>query len=905
MIILFLKRLWFRIKLIGKLLLILMSLLLPPLILFGCFFLKIINIVALFTLLIGYIIFLMLNVFFRVIPFTIFSAHGPYTFYNPIDKKLTRSIKKIFKRKYFNGSFKKINTLNWIRFNNIRVSFWSNAGAIFALGIAFGSIIFTILYGVLEGSMNEPQKLLHNNDDIYVTIYSRNNFKNTDSLFVMSSSVIDSLAAKTHLQLDENLNEKNPTQYYYNQINDSYKTFIKLLVSILMTIVLLITLFPLFLRQIIYKLPSDQYATISLSNLNRSEMLTFVSLRYWELCDDFITTVVKCDNKKNIDETLYMLKSISDSPFNFYRKEIKKQDEILEMRDGIIDKFSKSLQNYINKNKIGLNDLDDFFKRDDKKSLLEIFKKDEITKIPNIELEKVKKLNTKSIEILLEIISDKETRNKFYENIQEVEIKLQLKLKEFIKDFFSELYKDINEFRKNKTKINSNAKSLKLEVTRLLGILPIEFSHHITKFSPHIFEQRVYTLIHSVSTVQYIIENIENQEKDGTREKKSYCKELIKAIDEVYSIIYDIEYKRKKYLAQLIIFDEIHDDIIDMASVTSTSKSLRIFTRGLSQLINKVDDTLKSNTNYEKYKSLRYIRETNQYDPFIALLHRSKAHYGFDLLITLENYYNKNLYKINVPKHLEKIKNWKNKNNKTELNLEIKKHTKLFSNIREDVASKHNKAMKTISESFKIKFTELIGKQEFDNIYILVFGYSSIVKRTLQNNKDLLNKNDVKIIVMKEDSDEMLDTRILRFELDSKQVRNTFTGSDELIKRLLGKNDLLVMTAGAEAYDVSNQRLFHTNNYQKRVEHLISYFGESVLKPNPYVYIIAGNYKIYNKFPDPNNKKFSNEFFVDHYDKVDVYNFKDLMQKVTLITDDEEAFRKNEINNRFIKINNY
>ena len=958
------KRIFFRLKLIGKLLCNLIILLLIPTILFVVFLCGYTSVFWLKLSLFLYIVYLLLSVFFKIFLFKQSSAQFTYTFYNPIDKNLKAEINKIFKKVYFKGAFQKRKKLDKIRFNNIRISFWSNAGAIFALGIALGSIVFTILYSTLAGSTNgtiESTHRLHNNDDIYVTIYSNSNLKNIDSVVGMTHVKNDTLIGKTNLQIQENpiKEDDNTLRYIYNTIDVNNKTIVNLLFSILITIVLLITCFPLFLRQIINKLPSSDYATISLSDLNRSEMLTFVSLRYWELCNDFTRTIIGCENsqeKKTIDDILDRLKKEKDRLTHLIGENERKINETIKH-------YVKNLKKSFTKDELSYEELGSFFGQEKIEKIQNEFNDIKVEECLKIILEKIEGFTVEKIAVILERKIDKNTSLKFISEIEQIK-KKEIEKQKLVKDgegkkrdnsyedFFSNLDKDINKFRQNYTKKISNAKSLKLEVTRLLDILPIEFSHHITKFSPHIFEQRIYTLVHSLSTVKYIFENIKHPEI----EKKSYCKELRKTIDEIHSIIYDIEYKRKKPLSQLIIFDEIHSYVIDMASITSTSKSLRIFTRGLSQLISKLGNDKNSDPHDFRYESIKYLKNTYEYDPFIALLHRSKSHYGFDLLITLENYYKKNLdlrvieyqllpkklkdvydnatsinkdelflslkkekqkvaLKTIVPKILYTIKNiYSSKNDKSKddesnnnkviskenLNKYIDSFKEPLKGIREDVASKHDAAMYTISGLFKEKFTKLINEKKNDsNIYILIFGYSSIVKRTLQNNNDLLSDNNVKIIVMKEDSHEMLDTRILRFELDSKNVRNTFTGSDDFIKRLLGEKDLLVMMAGAEAFDVTNQRLFHTNNYQKRVENLILFFNNNSNKPNPDLFVVAGNYKIYDKFPEPNNQEFGNEFFVDHYDKIDIYNFIDLKQRVTLITDDKEAEKKqNEINRR-------
>ncbi|MBK8195746.1 MAG: hypothetical protein IPK76_22045 [Lewinellaceae bacterium] len=122
---------------------------------------------------------------------------------------------------------------------------------------------------------------------------------------------------------------------------------------------------------------------------------------------------------------------------------------------------------------------------------------------------------------------------------------------------------------------------------------------------------------------------------------------------------------------QIAVFDETHGYIIGLASVTSTSQSLRVFIRGLSELI---DLPGKGKCPYNP----EFV-----YEPFKSLLHRSKAHYGFDLLITLENFYKKNYSETErgrVPELLNAIKH------KTISDEDITENTKaLLKSMREDM----------------------------------------------------------------------------------------------------------------------------------------------------------------------------------------------------------------------------
>lgn len=625
-----------------------------------------------------------------------------YLLFHPININLRNKILGVYNRK---DGKKRIKEIDSIRVNNIYATFWSHAGTVLAFGLTIISIVFSITW-TIYGIFGEEVK-----------------------------------------------------NYYL--LNNKFSTFVFVMLIIDLIIV---AVTPILLRRIIDSLPSDSYAKLSLSNLNQSQILTFIALKYWELCDDFV-------------------------------QEVKFGTEI--------SKLESARDN---------EEFTDIFKEKEREKWIDLFRK------------------------------------------------------------FNEL---AVKFKANSHKKIYNAKALKLEATNKLSILSIEFSHHIMKFSPYMLEFRLNSLIHNSETLLYLLED-----KDFDSDPFYY--EFKEVLSEISLLIEDLASKRKDYLFQLIAYNKIHSYVIGLASATSTSKSLKIFARGLSTVI-------KDTSTYIKKKE----REIN--GAFIALLHRSKAHYGFDLLISLENFYLKN------------FKDDKNKNKTPELLASIKKGGKkqlslneehLIGNIREDLVKKYSEAMEKIGESFEKNF-EIYCKNNVSGIfYILIFGYSRIVRNILLQKHSLLNKKNVKIFVIKEDNNEMLDTRLLRFELDDKKdmkIRDTFTGSDNFFKRLLKKSDSLLMIAGAEAFDKENNRLFHTNNYQKRIENLIAFLKENEkTKPQPDVWIIAGNYKIYEKFPVPKDYKFAgikfffgeNEFFVDHYDKVDIYNFNDLGIEVKLISDE-------------------
>ena len=540
-----------------------------------------------------------------------------------------------------------------------------------------------------------------------------------------------------------------------------FANILVVLIAFCSSLIITLLITPVLLRKIALSLPAESYAKISLSDIGQSQILTFVALKMWELCDDF-------DHEVRIPERIKNCVDLTN------------------------DEFKSSA-------------------------------------FSDISLE---------------------DRRELFLNLQQT-----------IKKYKSEYYKKL-----------SNCRELKAETTKRLGILPREFSHHILKFSTSIFEIRVNRFQSNVESILYAL----NSETWG---EDHFTKLIGGNVKEMMRIKKDITNRRKRALAQIIAYDGIHDNLIGLSSATSTSQSLNIFTRGLSEIAKNMAD--KGAKDY-KYNFLE----------FKSLLHRSKAHYGFDLLVTLENFYNVNYPKSSqsnaepfVPDILQNIFNcdWKES-----IKLEVNALSAL-KKMRENIIKTYFEVADTIVNNFERQIEPLI-KNCNGNVYFVIFGYSRMIRNTLQEKANFIKSNNIKTFVMKEDDELMLDTRMLRFELNdqkpNKHIRTTFTSSDHFFYSLVQKNDLIIMLAGAEAFDEKNKVLIHTNNYQLRVQKLIGQLQDDPNRQNPEVFIIAEGYKIYNQFP--NNGIFTSEFYSDHYDKMDYYNFKDLKLDPYLITENSK-----------------
>lgn len=532
----------------------------------------------------------------------------------------------------------------------------------------------------------------------------------------------------------------------------------------------LINVIPFLVRRIVFHLPSGEYADLSMNSLDKSEMLTFLALRMWELCHKFIDSI---EIPKNIE----------------------------------------------NLSKLGTKD-----------EVLQYF------------------INNRS------------------------ELKLEI----------DQLYISINKYSADYNKDLNNCISLMKLASQKLDIQERELLNHVLKFSPYIFRRRVESMKSSASALKYIIYANSGGNKD-------FQSVLHNNMSEVLRIRKGVKESSMRSLKQIILYDNIHSCLIGMSSIVSTSRSLKIFCEGLG---NSLKDRNENNPIANSSATVDVCIEK-----FKSIIHRSKAHYGMDLLILLENFCKARydgtslehipeaIYNIKYPKRVKKLNlvgYFKDKKEEEIIN-EVQSD---ICNLREYMLKEYTPAMKYIKDRFKKKLKDLEKIDE--KKYFVLFGYSRIVRNILKSFANEIYDQKIITFVIKEDTKEMIDTQIYRFELNDDKpnynIRKTFTASDEFLIRLIDEQDKVIFIGGAEAYDISRNKLFHTNNYQHRVMELLNEFS-TINKTDTEIWILAGNYKLFKEFPD-NNSLFGNEFFSDHYDKIDLYDLKKYKNIVSLITNE-------------------
>lgn len=602
---------------------------------------------------------------------------------------------------------KRLSQINSIRTNNIVTTIWANTGTILGIIITLIGFLLTVLLAAYI-PINDPGNL---------------NFK-----------------------------------YFF------FGSFAFLFVLIY---IVLIYVVPYLINRIVFHLPPKDYADISLNSLDKSEMLTFVAMKMWDLCNDFKKSVY-------IPEELFEL-SHSKDEHEFKEKYIA------------------------NKNK----------------------------------------------------------------------------LKQCINSFSEEVNKHTAEHNKEL----NNCIALMQLAAQKLDIQERELCNHIFKFSPYVYRKRIDTLKSSTLVLNNIIHS-------HSYESENSVLAFSNNLDEIKRIRKGIRKYSMRSLEQMILYNEIHDCLIGMSSIISTSRSLRIFCRGISEsLRSRKNNTTKTNSKIDVCV-----------EKMLSILHRSKAHYGMDLLIVLENFYKKKfdksqpeyyipeaIYSMKYPKR-SKNKNLTGKYSGYSLSQIVNQCQNELCQLNHHIIDKYPSAINSIYKEFSSALDGLTSQE--GRIYFCLFGYSRIVRNVLKEHVNKLEQKNIVSFVTKEDTNEMIDTQIYRYELNDEKphrnLRKTFTASDDFFVRLINPKDKVVFIGGAEAFDEKNYKLLHTNNYQVRVSNLIKKITTDG-GVNSEIWIIAGDYKVFDGFPDEKSL-FGNEFFCDHYDTIDLYDLMPYRENVKLIS---------------------
>lgn len=443
----------------------------------------------------------------------------------------------------------------------------------------------------------------------------------------------------------------------------------------------------------------------------------------------------------------------------------------------------------------------------------------------------------------------------------------------------------VNRYSAKYNKELNNCIALMQLIARKLDIQERELCNHIFKFSPYIFRKRVDSLKSSALTLRNIINSHSYESDNSTFALNNNLREIIRIRNGVRD-------NSMQALEQVILYNEIHDCLIGMSSIVSTSRSLRIFCTGVSNALINRKENIK--------QSISSAKVDVGIEKMLSILHRSKAHYGMDLLVLLENFYKKKftidepeyflpeaIYSIKYPKR-NKNPNLTGRFNGQSIEQIVNQCQNELCEMNYHMIDKYPAAIKRIKEKFHHHLSELSPVE--GRIYFCLFGYSRIVRNVLKSFVKEIEHKNIFTFVTKEYTDEMIDTQIYRFELNdekpNRNLRKTFTASDEFFMKLVNSNDKVIFIGGAEAYDKKFNKLLHTNNYQKRITSLINYVKREK-EIDSEVWIIAGDYKTFDEFPD-RSSLFGNEFFCDHYDKIDLYDFFPYRDNLKLISNIEQ-----------------
>lgn len=409
-----------------------------------------------------------------------------------------------------------------------------------------------------------------------------------------------------------------------------------------------------------------------------------------------------------------------------------------------------------------------------------------------------------------------------------------------------------------------------------------ELLHHILKFSTDILVARVDGLVHDLESVvprnrlmiQYVPSRLD---------RVALHKSLIKT----RQMQLEFRTKRIPRLESIILWEDLHETIMGMASLSSTAWSFGNFR---ARLIEVGNNLLDSGNDVRRSRACLLRMWT--------LLSSSKAHFGIDMMIHLEKFCQVRGNTTEVRTDLAALLRV------TKTLDSIDQHQLPYSNLQGDrfqryveIAKKMNQleqestdivhgAPDMLGENFLRELHRVNSNSSEGILYLVVFGYSASVLKCMEYSGKFLKSIKARIFLFGEANYGNFNTKLMRYELHNlsreMQSVSTFIGADQFFLSQINSGDRVLLVAGTEVFDLQMQRLYHTTGCQSRLEWLVKKLRakKEVLFET---WVIASDYKVYQSFPDTLSE-FGEEFFRDHYLRMEVFDMKTNQVDNLLIT---------------------
>lgn len=482
--------------------------------------------------------------------------------------------------------------------------------------------------------------------------------------------------------------------------------------------------------------------------------------------------------------------------------------------------------------------------------------------------------DNKGVKNLYQLIPADASQNiiNYIHNIKQDEVKKAdfIKLLAALKKHHIDIKKLV---RKQHSKLQ-RIQELKLLASKELSIPPRRLCDHIFQYSPAMhqakiekYEKNCEELVYSGLTYFNDFDRFQNRFDALIRENIR---------------IYEKFTSRIRYQAQIFKYVDLHPFIKAFASEHSTSASLKNYARSISQAA-KYSKKKLDGYNSRIFKREREYRRFNETLKF--LFFKQRAHPGFDLHYALSKLFQNRLKEC---EHFDK-----NSDERTTLLIIGEVLKRPMGDSRNDIVPYDNnaynailklteltelvdisieKSREEIISKFVTFYNRWFGKNANSEKFLLTHGYSKTVREIFKRGLSEIIKKDKKIpkkentpriFIMKSDSEDNFDTRLMEFELKEDMrfpIPNDISAGDEnLFVDLLESNTKIMVVLGAECFD-EKLRVVHPRGIAHRLKKL-----KETLQKRCVITVVAEGYKHHKnliKIP---------AFYQDHIDRIDLY----------------------------------
>lgn len=422
---------------------------------------------------------------------------------------------------------------------------------------------------------------------------------------------------------------------------------------------------------------------------------------------------------------------------------------------------------------------------------------------------------------------------------------------------------------------------MKKRAAAVLGIPTRRLCDHIFQFSPSLYRDRVDKAIQNVKEIRMLRRHFDHITSDRFFALAIQSSHILSAVK-----------SRGGWQEQLINYRDLHALVERLASMHSTSGSLKVYSRALEAVAYSSKDRLKESSGGKE--SVRVWNEIA--DRFLFLYRKQRAHPGYHLHSLLLSACSCMLdHSDEMPVDSGRVREVvaflgavEENFGKPDASVLLAKACGLdLRSIEVDRVDHVLRSIKLLPLYLarliafcrsKIRdqaelIIEEMRKMCNGDMYLVVHGYSKTVRDTLLLGKKIRAGGDsVRLFFLLGDKDSVFDARVIEDEVrvaPEGSWSDTAAGNEDVLVGLLKGGDSVVLLLGAECFD-KDKRVVHARGFARGLGALKTRVQEVDGGVSFAVVVLAEEYKLAK---EPLN---ATRFYDDHYDQVDLYHGKDI-----------------------------